>query len=1203
MFNTNREMKGVGNMLRSTKLLLALTLAMCLCFAIGAQADVFNMGPGIKSLETVTVGDTGNAADAAHGNFGAVGYTYSISKYEITAAQYADFLNHKAQSDPLGLYNSGMAGSIGCGIVQNGASGSYTYTVTSGWENRPVNYVSFWDCCRFANWLYHGQGTGDMETGAYTLNGFNANYGGNILRNSGAGWFVSSSDEWYKAAYYKGGGTNAGYWLYATQSDAQPSNEIVTPDPGNNASYGPIGASTLVGEFENSESFYGTFDQVGNLWEYCDTVVSSGYFRGNYGGSWLNDANYIGPNSYPQGFEPYNEYQHVGFRVVQIGALSPGTISGTVSGASGPLAGATVTITGFTSVTTGTSGTYSIEVPPGTYTVVATKAGYDTVTVPSLVVGVGATVTQNFTLGTQTLQGQVTIDVAGSPISGATVKTADGLYSTTTDTAGNYSMYVPSGSQTIVVTKANYAPVSVSVSITANAVNTRNFALSQGWDFVADWTVVNPPDPNGVWTYGYDVGSGLGLFTHRWDMDPGVSYMVTAALPSHNLGGIFIKNFNSYHIGKNYSGIPMVAVESNAAAIAPPQIVGETPAASGTGIARFTAPTGGYFRVRAAFTAQTYAAPNTNCSVSLVRNGAEDLLPSSSLTGFIGTAVSGFADSVAGNVSVVYDQNIAVASGDQIDAKFVGTGWAGLSFTISTASDAAYVRGTVTSSLGGGPVSAATVTLIGGGNAFSTTTSATGAYTAVVAPNTTYQLRIEKSGFNNYVENGVAVTSGIVTKNAQLQHNGVWSFALDFDTIGNPNNQWAYGYLEGDDSYVQYQNADTGRDYTTNTMSWQHGSSQWELSGIQYGQPGAFVPGHGAIFKWKGVEAGYSGNGNNHYLEAGMAGMLQSFGRPSIRWTAPSDMIAKVSVKASNQTPEVLAGNGWGDPGVKMLRNGNTMFAGKTYGFAGRAVNNFTDSIGPSPIATLETALPIKAGDVFDLQAAVMYGHWPPIAVGVDWQIEPFTGGVEVGSIKQIRDAAVDTTVFLTTPKSLILGTYTLGFKDRTFYIEEDDRSTAIKLLGDESTPDIAVSSTQGYKITLTGKVVLVNGEKVVRVMSINSATPATPVAPLGMTSKALTASNKSVRVWGKLLEKVANTDPATQENWPYLYWTINDGGNNVKIPMIGQRGWMNTPAITDPIAGTCYVGIAGIARLDASGQLVVMPWSESNVVDYTEHL
>ena len=48
------------------------------------------------------------------------------------------------------------------------ANGS-KYSVISGSGNHPVNYVSWYDAIRFANWLNNGQGSGDTETGAYTL--------------------------------------------------------------------------------------------------------------------------------------------------------------------------------------------------------------------------------------------------------------------------------------------------------------------------------------------------------------------------------------------------------------------------------------------------------------------------------------------------------------------------------------------------------------------------------------------------------------------------------------------------------------------------------------------------------------------------------------------------------------------------------------------------------------------------------------------------------------------------------------------------------------------------------------------------------------------------------------------------------------------------------------------------------------------------
>ena len=119
--------------------------------------------------------------------------------------------------------------SYGSGITRSGGGTGqlhlHAWTPTS--PNRPVNYVSFWDACRFANWLHNGQptgaqGAGTTETGAYTLDGYNGIDGRTIQRNAGWKWAVTSEDEWYKAAYYKGGSTNAGYWDYPTQQRHGP---------------------------------------------------------------------------------------------------------------------------------------------------------------------------------------------------------------------------------------------------------------------------------------------------------------------------------------------------------------------------------------------------------------------------------------------------------------------------------------------------------------------------------------------------------------------------------------------------------------------------------------------------------------------------------------------------------------------------------------------------------------------------------------------------------------------------------------------------------------------------------------------------------------------------------------------------------------------------------------------------------------------
>jgi formylglycine-generating enzyme len=310
-------MKGI--IMKSVWRLMALVL---LCVCIPAVADVLNMPAGTKSLEMVVVGNPGNPADDT--GFGAVANPFRIGKFEVTAAQYVEFLNAKAKTDPHGLYHLHMDEGvhIGCKIQRSGAEGSYTYGVPVEYANRPVNWVSFWSACRFANWLHNGQGDGDTETGAYMLNGYKGSDGRAIKRIPGAKWFVPSEDEWYKAAYYdpeKSGG--AGYWNYPTRSDSQPSRDFKAVNAANyyDDSYlDPTYYLTEVGAFFNSPSGYGTFDQGGNVGEWNEAIRPP-FFRSFRGGSFGNDGGHnVIDESIPQKGSQFAG-DIVGFRVA--GAL------------------------------------------------------------------------------------------------------------------------------------------------------------------------------------------------------------------------------------------------------------------------------------------------------------------------------------------------------------------------------------------------------------------------------------------------------------------------------------------------------------------------------------------------------------------------------------------------------------------------------------------------------------------------------------------------------------------------------------------------------------------------------------------------------------------------------------------------------------------------------------------------------------------
>ena len=309
--------------------------AVCVSLVSAASAAV--------NIETVTVGNPGNVADTRYASpgYGAVAYTYNIGKYEVTAGQYTAFLNAVAKTNTYALYNTNMSNtSYGSGITRSGGGtvgNPYTYSVATAFTNRPVNCVSWGDAARYANWLHNGQptapqGLSTTEDGAYFLNGATSDAA--LLagtRKADWKWAITSEDEWYKAAYYKGGGTNAGYWDYPTSSNTAPGQDMADAS-GNNANYYtaplayPIDSgkyTTVAGEFQNSDSPYGTFDQGGNVWEWNEAIIDGSY-RGLRGGSFAPGGGDL--RAADRGYyDPSFEVSHFGFRVS--GVPEPATMS------------------------------------------------------------------------------------------------------------------------------------------------------------------------------------------------------------------------------------------------------------------------------------------------------------------------------------------------------------------------------------------------------------------------------------------------------------------------------------------------------------------------------------------------------------------------------------------------------------------------------------------------------------------------------------------------------------------------------------------------------------------------------------------------------------------------------------------------------------------------------------------------------------
>ncbi len=316
-----------------------------------SYAAVFSFGSGGNqfNMEFVTVGNAGNGTDTA--GLGRVDYNYQIGKYDVTIGQYTAFLNAVATTDTYSLYNSSMGTDLNiAGISRAGGSGSYSYSVI-GSANRPITYVSWFDAARFSNWMANGQPTGAQtstttENGAYNVNG--ATSGNAVAKNAtnpntsaAPTFYVPTENEWYKAAYYSpnyGGVGVPGYFHFATQSNNQPGN--VVGSGANQANYytgagfsvtqsGDYDSNqnylTDVGAFSGSGSFYRTFDQSGNVyqWNDLDGLASSGSSRGFRGGFFGNGAPSNLSSSDGGSLDPSYEGKILGFRLASPASPPP----------------------------------------------------------------------------------------------------------------------------------------------------------------------------------------------------------------------------------------------------------------------------------------------------------------------------------------------------------------------------------------------------------------------------------------------------------------------------------------------------------------------------------------------------------------------------------------------------------------------------------------------------------------------------------------------------------------------------------------------------------------------------------------------------------------------------------------------------------------------------------------------------------------
>ena len=361
-------------------------------------------------------------------------------------------------------------------------------------------------------------------------------------------------------------------------------------------------------------------------------------------------------------------------------AGAPATISGKVTSClpgNAAIAGAKVWIADTDyATTTDADGNYSITAPSGDIVLKASANSFADSAI-SVSAPAGDSVTQDITLNAGYLSGIVKTAMNNSPVKGAIVSTADGTCSAMTGEDGSYSMQVPAGDISVKASLGGYAtfgPAAVTIPVADTATYNISLTPASIFDAAADFSpVVNP---NGVWTYGYQLTMGGDFYLYEgvssardgfasWETAAPASGSGWAGKVAKNTSNTAYNQWGWYEAGE-LGFQPGVANEMCTV--------------------RWTSPLEGNILVSARYVGQDPSGTTTD--VHVLKNGTS--LYDGYVDGYIGTAAANYSDGSGSSREQKFVTLVPVSVGDTIDFT-AGYGNGGTAF------DATGVYATITS--------------------------------------------------------------------------------------------------------------------------------------------------------------------------------------------------------------------------------------------------------------------------------------------------------------------------------------------------------------------------------------------------------------------------------------------------------------------------------------------------------------------------